>query len=51
MPVAKRWVAERNFAWLSAFRRLAVDYERALASHVAWLLLANLTMTLNRLHS
>ncbi|OGX87951.1 IS5 family transposase [Hymenobacter coccineus] len=51
VPVAKRWVVERTFAWLSAFRRLAVDYERTPASHVAWLLPANLTMTLNRLDS
>lgn len=51
VPVAKRGVVERTFAWLNAFRRLAVDYERTPASHVAWLLLANLTMTLNRLHS
>lgn len=51
VPMANRWVVERIFAWLSAFRRLAVDYERTPASHVAWLLLANLTMTLNRLHS
>lgn len=51
VPVAKHWVVERPFAWLSAFRRLAVDYERTPASQVAWLLLAHLTMTLNRLHS
>jgi transposase len=48
VPVARRWVIERTFAWLKCFRRLAVDYERTPASHVAWLLLANLTMSLRR---
>ncbi|MBC8084217.1 MAG: transposase [Hymenobacter sp.] len=49
MPVAQRWVVERTFAWLACFRRLAVDYEYAPASHICWLLLANITMCLNRL--
>ena len=48
VPVANRWVVERTFAWLNCFRRLVVDYERTPASHVAWVLLANLTMTLQR---
>ncbi len=49
VPVAKRWVVERTFAWLACFRRLAVDYEYTPASHEAWLLIANITMNLNRL--
>ena len=48
VPVAQRWVVERTFAWLNCFRRLAMDYERTTASHAAWLLVANLTMTLRR---
>lgn len=48
VPVAKRWVVERTFAWLTGFRRLAIDYEYTPASHVAWLLLANMTLCLNR---
>lgn len=48
VPVAKRWVIERTFAWLKCFRRLALDYERTPASHEAWLLVANLTMSLRR---
>ena len=48
VPVAQRWVVERTFAWLNYFRRLAMDYERTTASHAAWLLVANLTMTLCR---
>ena len=46
--VARRWVIERTFAWLKCFRRLTVDYERTPASHVTWLLVANLTMSLRR---
>ena len=49
VPVAKRWVVERTFAWLAGFRRLAVDYEYTPASHEAWLLIANTTMGLNRI--
>ncbi|WP_223827603.1 IS5 family transposase [Hymenobacter armeniacus] len=49
VPVAKRWVVERTFAWLACFRRLAVDYEFTPASHQAWLLIANSTMCLNRI--
>ena len=49
VPVAKRWVVERTFAWLVCFRRLAIDYEFTPASHETWLLVANSTMCLNRL--
>ena len=49
VPVAKRWVVERTFAWLTGFRRLAIDYEYTPASHVSWLLIANITLGLNRL--
>jgi transposase len=41
-------VVERTFAWLTGFRRLAIDYEYTPASHVAWLLVANITFCLNR---
>ena len=50
VPVAKRWVVERTCAWLNYFRRLAIDYEFTPASHETWLLIANSTMCLNRLH-
>jgi transposase len=49
VPVAHRWVVERTFAWLACFRRLALDYEYTPASHATWLLVANLTICLNRL--
>jgi transposase len=47
-PMAKRWVMERTFAWLNCFRRVVMDYERQPTSHAAWLLAANLTMSLRR---
>jgi transposase len=48
VPVAKRWVVERTFAWLNCFRRVVMDYEREPASHAAGLLIANLTRSLRR---
>jgi len=48
VPVAKRWVVERTFAWLNCFRRVVMDYERQPTSHAAWLLVANLSMSLRR---
>ena len=36
----RRWVVERTFAWMSRCRRLAKDFERTLASSLAWALLA-----------
>ncbi|MGI4884034.1 MAG: IS5/IS1182 family transposase, partial [Janthinobacterium lividum] len=46
---AKRWVVERSTAWAGNNRRLAIDYEFTPRSHETWLLIANLTMGLNRL--
>lgn len=36
----RRWVVERTFAWMSRCRRLAKDFERTLASSLAWAQLA-----------
>lgn len=36
-----RWVAERTFAWLHQFRRLAIRYERRADIHQAFLWLAD----------
>ena len=51
VPVAKRWVVERTFVWLTGFRRLTIDYEFMSRSHETWLLIANLTTCLNRLEA
>ena len=49
VPVAKRWVVERTFAWLAYFRRLAVDYEFTPIRYQAWTLITNSTTCLNRI--
>lgn len=36
----KRWVVERGFAWLHAFKRLRVRYERRADIHLGFLKLA-----------
>ncbi len=38
--LCRRWVVERTFAWMSRCRRLAKDFERTLASSLAWAQLA-----------
>ena len=44
--LSRRWVVERTFAWLGRCRRLAnpkspfLDFERTLASSLAWVKLA-----------
>lgn len=47
--LAKRWVVERTFAWLSACRHLAREYERTIESSCAFVLLAMTRLMLNRL--
>jgi hypothetical protein len=46
--MAQRWGVERTFAWLNCFRPIVIGYERQPASHAAWLLLANLSISLQR---
>ena len=48
---SKRWVVERSFAWTNFFRRVTKDYERTVESSIAWLLLANTTIMLQRILS
>ncbi len=38
--MSRRWVVERSFGWLHRCRRLSRDFERSIASSLAWLLLA-----------
>jgi transposase len=49
VPVKKRWIVERSFAWLNFFRRLVIDYERTTRSAEAMILLANISMSLNKI--
>ena len=49
VPVAKRWVVERTFAWLSDYRRLDKDQERLVRNSVAMIRLASISMMLRRL--
>jgi len=49
VPVKQRWVVERTLAWSNFFRRIVKDYEYTKQSSEAMLLLANTTITLNRL--
>lgn len=44
--IARRWVVERTFAWISRRRRCARDYERLPESHTAFVhIAAHITMT------
>ncbi|MCL2118448.1 MAG: IS5 family transposase [Planctomycetaceae bacterium] len=49
VPVAKRWVVERTFAWMGRNRRLSKDYERTITSSEATVKLANIALLLRRL--
>jgi putative transposase len=44
-----RWQVERSFAWLNSFRRLSKDYEKTVASSVAFLAIAFFNLILYRL--
>jgi putative transposase len=48
-PEPRRWVIERTFAWLGRNRRLAKDFERTIASEIAWVLLASIQLLTRRL--
>lgn len=45
----KRWVVERFLAWINRNRRLAKDFERTIASAVAFLYLATIMLLTRRL--
>ena len=45
----RRWVVERFFGWLGRCRRLSKDFERTIASALAWLHLAVIRILLRRL--
>lgn len=47
--LARRWVVERTFAWLSNYRRLSKDYEEHLQSSEGMIYLASIHRMLRRL--
>jgi putative transposase len=47
--LAKRWIVERTFAWLSRCRRLSKDYERSLLVSEAWVRIAMIHHMVRRL--
>ncbi len=55
VPLPRRWVVERSFAWLARFRRLAKDYERLASTrkgmHYAAFAMVMLARLVNRTES
>ena len=49
VPVKKRWVVERTFAWLENFRRLTRNYEESPLSAKAMLIIAAMMLMLKHL--
>ena len=49
MPIPRRWVVERTFAWLKRYRRLVLDFERLAETVVAFIHVALTRLLLNRL--
>ena len=45
----KRWVVERSIAWLNNFRRLTKDYEKNTECSKPMIIMAAITITLNKL--
>jgi len=48
VPIKKRWVVERTFAWLGKYRRLARDYETSMESSEALIKVAMIHIMLRR---
>jgi hypothetical protein len=48
IPIVKRWVVERTFAWFNFYRRLAKDYEQNVENSAAWMFCANSWLILER---
>ena len=49
VPVPKRWVVERTFAWLGRYRRHSKDYERLTESSTSMLRISSIHLMLRRL--
>jgi putative transposase len=46
-----RWIVERTFGWLGRNRRLSKDYEQTVASSLAWIRIALISLLVRRLGS
>jgi putative transposase len=49
VPLPKRWVVERTFAWLGRYRRLSKDYEQHTHNSETMIYLAMIRLMLHRL--
>src|SRR6266478_7096247 len=49
VPLPKRWIVERTFAWLNRCRRLAKDWENLNRNALAFLKLASIRLMLRKL--
>ena len=49
VPLPKRWIVERTFAWLGRCRRLAKDFENLAVNALAFLCLGMTRLMLRRL--
>jgi transposase len=49
VPLPKRWIVERTFAWLGRCRRLAKDFENLAVNALAFLCLGMIRLMLRRL--
>ena len=49
VPLPKRWIVERTFAWLGRCRRLAKDFENLAVNALAFLCLTMIRLMLRRL--
>ena len=49
VPLPRRWVVERTFAWIVGGRRLRLDYERDPAYSEAWVYVAEIHRLLKHL--
>lgn len=49
IPLPKRWIVERTFAWLGRCRRLAKDFENLTVNALAFLCLGMIRLMIRRL--